>query len=65
MLVFCVHNQQDGYVFRLEISYLKEIALLKLVTTEEGMTKTVDTPEAKLLERQLVTLPTLTSTLHG
>lgn len=45
------------------IGYLKEISLLKLVTTSDGMVRNVETDEAVNLERELVTLPKLTTTL--
>ncbi len=44
---------------------MKEIALLKMVKTEEGMVKMAETELAQALEQALVALPRLTSTLHG
>ena len=54
---------QDGYVFHVQISYLKEISLLKMVTVD-GLLKMVETEESVNLEQELVDLPKLASTLH-
>ena len=50
-------------MFRVVIGYMKEIALLKLVTTSDGMVRNVETEEATQLERELVVLPKLSTTL--
>ncbi|XP_071171681.1 nucleolar protein 6-like isoform X2 [Mytilus edulis] len=55
----------EDYVFRLELQYLREIALLKKVTSPDGMVKFVDNDEALRLEQDIKLLPILTSTLHG
>ena len=52
-------------MFRLELQYLREIALLKKVTTTDGMVRFVDNEEALTLEQNIKLLPVLTSTLHG
>ncbi|KAJ8304133.1 hypothetical protein KUTeg_017716 [Tegillarca granosa] len=56
---------QDNYVFRIELAYLREIALLKMIKTADGMLKMRDTEESLKLEKEIVALPKLTSTLHG
>ncbi|KAK2165674.1 hypothetical protein NP493_1357g00033 [Ridgeia piscesae] len=56
---------KDNYVFRLRVGYLHEIALLKTVRSPTGMTQLVSTQEAQRLERDLVSLPKLTTALHG
>ena len=52
-------------MFRLVIGYLHEIKLAKMVTTPEGMTRMEDNDLSRSLERQLVALPKLASTLNG
>ncbi len=52
-------------MFRVTIGYLKEMALLRLVSTPDGMVRSVETQEATDLQRELVTLPKLTTTLLG
>ena len=52
-------------MFAVQLAYMREIALSKMVTTPEGMVKMVDTEKSQALERQMVALPKLTSTLHG
>ena len=52
-------------MFRVVIGYIKEISLLRLVTTSDGMVRQVDSEEAHALERELVKLPKLTTTLLG
>ncbi|XP_064608729.1 nucleolar protein 6-like [Liolophura sinensis] len=56
---------RDGFVFRLKIAYLHEITVLKTVKTPDGMVQMRDTAESVELEREVVSLPKLTSTLHG
>ncbi|KAK3096655.1 hypothetical protein FSP39_002142 [Pinctada imbricata] len=60
-----VDVKKDGFVFRVELAYTREIALMKLYKTPEGMVKYKDTPESLNLEREIQHLPQLTSTLHG
>lgn len=60
-----VDVKKNNYIFRVELSYLREIALAKSHRTPEGMMKMRDTPESLELEKQMVALPKLTSTLHG
>ena len=50
-------------MFRVVIGCMKEISLLKLVTTPDGMVRNVETEEALELEKKLITLPKLTTTL--
>ncbi|XP_056022983.1 nucleolar protein 6-like isoform X2 [Ostrea edulis] len=56
---------KDNYVFRIIMGYTREIALTKMVKTPEGMVKYKDNDEALALEREILGLPKLTSTLHG
>ncbi|XP_060067208.1 nucleolar protein 6-like [Ylistrum balloti] len=60
-----VDVKKNNYIFRVELAYLREIALTKSYRTPEGMMKVRDTPESIELEKQIVALPKLTSTLHG
>ena len=50
-------------MFRVVIGYTKEILLLKLVTTSDGMVRQVDSEEAHALQRELIMLPKLTTML--
>lgn len=52
-------------MFRVEIGYLKEISLLRLIKTPDGLVKTVQTEAATALERHLVGLPKLCSAIKG
>ena len=52
-------------MFRLEVGYTKEIALLRVATSSDGTTKVEDNPASQTLEHRLVSLPKLSSTLHG
>ncbi|XP_061172085.1 nucleolar protein 6-like isoform X1 [Saccostrea echinata] len=56
---------KDNYVFRIVLGYTREIALSKMIKTPEGMVKYKDNEEALALEREIQSLPRLTSTLHG
>lgn len=56
---------KDGYVFHVEISHAKEIALMKKEVTEKGLTSYKDTPESIALEKRYVLLPKITSSLYG
>ncbi|KAH9490986.1 Nucleolar protein 6 [Bulinus truncatus] len=65
-----VHNAyvdvlKDGFVFRLKIANTKELAVLRTHKTEDGMVKFKDTEESLALEREIITLPHITSLLHG
>nr|CAG4652186.1 EOG090X0E0D [Triops cancriformis] len=55
---------KDGYVFRVSISYLREVALLKRVMVD-GEVQTKDTEKSMQLERKISLLPKLTGALHG
>ncbi|XP_033607618.1 nucleolar protein 6 isoform X3 [Cryptotermes secundus] len=61
----CVQILKDGFVFCLHVAYQREISLLKETTTPEGVTKYRDTEESLALEKSIVHLPKLTSSLHG
>ena len=52
-------------MFRLELAYVREIALMKLYKTPEGMVKYKDNTDAMALQRDIQDAPKLTSTLHG
>jgi U3 small nucleolar RNA-associated protein 22 len=52
-------------VFRLHVAHQREISLLKEMTTPEGVTKYRDTEESLALEKSIVHLPKLASSLHG
>jgi len=52
-------------VFRLQMAHHREISLLKQMITPEGVTKYRDTEESLALEKSIVHLPKLTSSLHG
>lgn len=54
--------QKDGFVFRIKIMHYREIMLLKEMEKE---LKTDHSGKAKELEKEMVHLPLLTSTLHG
>ncbi|KAL4228055.1 Nucleolar protein 6 [Mactra antiquata] len=56
---------KDNYVFRVVLAYVGEIGLLKTFHSEDGKVLKRDTDEALKLEREIIGLPRLTSTLHG
>ncbi|XP_055379758.1 nucleolar protein 6 [Condylostylus longicornis] len=60
-----IHILNNGYLYKIEISHPKEIALLKKTTTEKGVIRYVDTEESIQLEKRLIILPKVTSALHG
>ncbi|XP_050422991.1 nucleolar protein 6 [Adelges cooleyi] len=60
-----VDVMKNGFVFRFRIYYPGEVALLKKETMPDGMVRYRDTEESVQLERSMVQLPTLTSSLHG
>lgn len=60
-----LHVLKDGFVFRLHVAHPREISLLKEIITPEGVTKYRDTEESLALEKSIVHLPKLTSSLHG
>jgi U3 small nucleolar RNA-associated protein 22 len=47
------------------VAYQREISLLKETITPEGVKKYRDTEESLALEKSIVHLPKLTSSLHG
>lgn len=55
----------DGLVFRLLISYHREVELMKMHKTEDGMLKIRSTPQSNKLEYRTQYLPLLASKLHG
>ncbi|XP_050522298.1 nucleolar protein 6 [Daktulosphaira vitifoliae] len=56
---------KNGFVFRYRIYYPGEVSLLKKEVMPDGMVRYKDTDESLNLERLMVQLPTLTSSLHG
>lgn len=56
---------KDGYVFRLKLGLNREIGVLRMVRTPEGMLKMEDTPDALKLEAEITTLPRVTSWMQG
>ncbi|KAI8481867.1 Nucleolar protein 6 [Branchiostoma belcheri] len=54
-----------GFVFRLVIAYHREVNILKLERTAEGLLRERDNVASRELERETVMLPRLTSALHG
>ena len=61
---FSFFFHKDGFVFRIKIMHYREMVLLQQsVATKDGKAK--DDKAAKELEREMIHLPTLTSTLHG
>jgi len=55
---------KDGFVFRIKIMHYREMVLLQQsAAAKDG--KAQDGKRAKELERELIHLPILTSTLHG
>ena len=61
-LFFFLHK--DGFVFRIKIMHYREMVLLQqCAATKDGKAK--DDKAARELEREIIHLPILTSTLHG
>ena len=59
---FFLHK--DGFVFRIKIMHYREMVLLQqCAATKDGKAK--DDKAARELEREIIHLPILTSTLHG
>lgn len=56
---------QDGYVFRVRICNNNEIAAVKRQIDEKGIVQYCDNAESLYLERTLMQLPVLTSSIHG
>ncbi|XP_075042504.1 nucleolar protein 6 isoform X2 [Mixophyes fleayi] len=56
---------KDGYVFRLQVAYHREVLFMKEFVTPEGLRKSQDTEESLQLELETTHLTHLTSTLHG
>lgn len=59
-----VDVHKDGFVFRIKIMHYREMVLLQKSEHVKDP-KTDDRKKAKELEREIVRLPLLTSTLHG
>lgn len=55
---------KDGYLFRLFLGYSKEIGLLKLKISEEGVRQYRDTPESLELEKKFIGLPKITGAIY-
>ncbi|CAH3109711.1 unnamed protein product [Porites lobata] len=59
-----VDVHKDGFVFRIKIMHYREMVLLQqCAATKDGKAK--DDKAARELEREIIHLPILTSTLHG
>ncbi|XP_013410468.1 nucleolar protein 6 [Lingula anatina] len=56
---------KDGFVFRITLGYLKEIAMLKMKKTPEGLVTMRETEESSAMEKELVTLPKFSTAMHG
>ncbi|CAH1797578.1 unnamed protein product [Owenia fusiformis] len=56
---------KDGFLFAVYLSFLREIAVLKLETAPNGMVKMKDNSASVALEKDIVHTPKLTSTLNG
>ncbi|VVC45437.1 Hypothetical protein CINCED_3A008556 [Cinara cedri] len=56
---------KNGFVFRFRIYYPGQISLLKKEVLPDGMIRYRDTEESLILERSMIQLPTLTSSIHG
>ena len=63
-ILFLFFFHKDGFVFRIKIMHYREMVLLQQsAATKDGKAK--DDKAAKELEREIIHLPILTSTLHG
>ncbi|XP_050403291.1 nucleolar protein 6 [Patella vulgata] len=56
---------KDGYVFRITISALRELSILKSTTSKSGMLRVQTTDQSMEFEKTVIALPKLTSTIHG
>ncbi|XP_070213271.1 nucleolar protein 6-like isoform X2 [Littorina saxatilis] len=56
---------KDGYVFRLKLGVSREVGVLRMVRSPEGMLKMEDTPESLAVEAEITMLPEMTTTLQG
>ncbi|CAL8143169.1 unnamed protein product [Orchesella dallaii] len=56
---------KDGFVFRIRITYFRELTLLRELRGPDGVLRVRDTAESVRLEKEALILPQLTSTLHS
>lgn len=56
---------KDGLVFRIKITYFRELTLLRELRGTDGVLRKRDNQESLRLEREALILPQLTSTLHS
>ncbi|XP_016948963.1 nucleolar protein 6 [Drosophila biarmipes] len=56
---------KQGYCFLIQLAHTKELALLKKVVNERGITTYEDNPDSRLLERQHYILPKVSGALHS
>jgi Nrap protein nucleotidyltransferase domain 4 len=63
--IYVICHVQDGYLFRLKVGFNHEIVLHKKQVLPDGKQKLSDNEESAALEYQYLTLPRLTSCLHG
>ena len=56
---------QDGFVFRLTVGFQHEIVLYKKQVSANGTQRLCDNEKSSRLEYCYLTLPQLTSSLHG
>uniref|UniRef100_A0A8C5LK55 Nucleolar protein 6 n=1 Tax=Leptobrachium leishanense TaxID=445787 RepID=A0A8C5LK55_9ANUR len=56
---------KDGFVFRVQVAYHRELQYMKETVTPEGMLKSQESEESLQLEKETLHLPYMTSTLHG
>ncbi|XP_014661401.1 PREDICTED: nucleolar protein 6-like [Priapulus caudatus] len=57
--------EKDGYVFRLQVAYHREVVLLKQVRSPDGTLRLQENDASATLEKQIQHLPTLTTAIHG
>ncbi|XP_076443983.1 nucleolar protein 6-like [Babylonia areolata] len=56
---------QSGFVFRLKLGVKREVAVLRMVHTPEGMLRMEDTPQALAIDAEISGLPEMTTLLQG
>lgn len=56
---------KDGFVFRIKLTYFREVTLLRELRDSDGVLRVRDNPESLRLEKEALILPQLTSTLHS
>ncbi|KAL8581118.1 hypothetical protein ACOMHN_033566 [Nucella lapillus] len=56
---------QSGFVFRLKLGVKREVAVLRMVRSPEGMLKVEDTPQALAVDAEINMLPEMTTLMQG